>query len=286
MEKFNNDKRIFVFILSTRSGGLGVNLTGADTVIFYDSDWNPSMDAQAQDRCHRIGQTRDVHIYRYERESWSNQNTKCHFFRLICEKSVEENILKKAQQKRLLGEIAIEEGGFTAEFFRQSVNLRELIELPSENSEAVGSKKLPDTLLSQQELEQVQSTKLHWRSEVKNNFWIIQALSKVEDEGDVAATSAAKAEENLELAEFDESKPIEEDSNVKSESKVEKELKSLIEQVQTIHKIVLQPIADCLWWKIASVDTGGEICSLFFGISPRANFSGWVTPNWGTDMLS
>lgn len=64
MERFNNDKRIFCFILSTRSGGVGVNLTGADTVIFYDSDWNPTMDAQAQDRCHRIGQTRDVHIYR------------------------------------------------------------------------------------------------------------------------------------------------------------------------------------------------------------------------------
>ncbi|KAM5125041.1 LOW QUALITY PROTEIN: helicase SRCAP, partial [Mantella aurantiaca] len=64
MERFNMDRRIFCFILSTRSGGVGVNLTGADTVIFYDSDWNPTMDAQAQDRCHRIGQTRDVHIYR------------------------------------------------------------------------------------------------------------------------------------------------------------------------------------------------------------------------------
>ena len=65
MERFNADTRIFCFILSTRSGGVGVNLTGADTVIFYDSDWNPSLDNQAQDRCHRIGQTRDVHIYRY-----------------------------------------------------------------------------------------------------------------------------------------------------------------------------------------------------------------------------
>lgn len=65
MDRFNHDQKIFVFILSTRSGGIGVNLTGADTVIFYDSDWNPTMDAQAQDRCHRIGQTRDVHIYRY-----------------------------------------------------------------------------------------------------------------------------------------------------------------------------------------------------------------------------
>ena len=64
MERFNKDPRIFCFILSTRSGGMGVNLTGANAVIFYDSDWNPTMDAQAQDRCHRIGQTRDVHIYR------------------------------------------------------------------------------------------------------------------------------------------------------------------------------------------------------------------------------
>ena len=50
MEQFNRDPKIFCMILSTRSGGIGVNLTGADTVIFYDSDWNPTIDAQAQDR--------------------------------------------------------------------------------------------------------------------------------------------------------------------------------------------------------------------------------------------
>lgn len=55
MDRFNTDPKLFCFILSTRSGGLGINLTGADTVIFYDSDWNPAMDAQAQDRAHRIG---------------------------------------------------------------------------------------------------------------------------------------------------------------------------------------------------------------------------------------
>lgn len=101
MERFNSDPRIFVFILSTRSGGVGVNLTGADTVIFYDSDWNPTMDAQAQDRCHRIGQTRDVHIYR-----------------LVSEKTIEENILKKANQKRMLGDLAIEGGNFTTAYFK------------------------------------------------------------------------------------------------------------------------------------------------------------------------
>lgn len=82
-EHFNHDKRILCFILSTRSGGLGINLTGADTVIFYDSDWNPSMDKQCQDRAHRIGQTRDVHIYRF-----------------VTQFTIEENIFKKANQKR------------------------------------------------------------------------------------------------------------------------------------------------------------------------------------------
>lgn len=48
MQRFNTDAKLFVFILSTRSGGVGMNLTGADSVIFYDSDWNPAMDAQAR----------------------------------------------------------------------------------------------------------------------------------------------------------------------------------------------------------------------------------------------
>lgn len=50
MQRFNSNPKIFVFILSTRSGGVGMNLTGADTVIFYDSDWNPAMDAQVHSR--------------------------------------------------------------------------------------------------------------------------------------------------------------------------------------------------------------------------------------------
>ena len=83
MERFNHDKKIFCLLLSTRAGGLGVNLIGADTVIFYDSDWNPTVDAQAQDRCHRIGQTKEVNVYR-----------------MVCKDTVEERILETANSKR------------------------------------------------------------------------------------------------------------------------------------------------------------------------------------------
>ena len=63
MDKFNTDPKLFIFILSTRSGGLGINLTGADTVIFYDSDWNPAMDAQAQDRFLASLHIHDIYLY-------------------------------------------------------------------------------------------------------------------------------------------------------------------------------------------------------------------------------
>jgi helicase SWR1 len=101
-DRFNNDTRILAFILSSRSGGLGINLTGADTVIFYDLDWNPAMDKQCQDRCHRIGQTRDVHIYR-----------------LVSEHTIEANILRKANQKRMLDDVVIQEGEFTTDYFNK-----------------------------------------------------------------------------------------------------------------------------------------------------------------------
>lgn len=64
MDEFNNDPDIFAFLLSTRAGGQGLNLTGADTVILHDLDFNPQMDRQAEDRCHRIGQSKPVTIYR------------------------------------------------------------------------------------------------------------------------------------------------------------------------------------------------------------------------------
>eukprot|EP00958_Prasinococcus_capsulatus_P005940 scaffold569_cov408-Prasinococcus_capsulatus_cf.AAC.34 len=67
IKAFNEDPAYSVFLLSTRAGGLGINLTAADTVIIYDSDWNPHQDLQAMDRCHRIGQQKPVHVYRLVR---------------------------------------------------------------------------------------------------------------------------------------------------------------------------------------------------------------------------
>eukprot|EP00004_Rigifila_ramosa_P019855 TRINITY_DN5102_c0_g1_i3.p1 TRINITY_DN5102_c0_g1~~TRINITY_DN5102_c0_g1_i3.p1 ORF type:complete len:635 (-),score=159.93 TRINITY_DN5102_c0_g1_i3:1392-3296(-) len=72
----------FVFLLSTRAGGLGINLATADIVILYDSDWNPQVDLQAQDRAHRIGQTKPVTVFRFATEG-----------------TVEEKIIEKAKKK-------------------------------------------------------------------------------------------------------------------------------------------------------------------------------------------
>jgi helicase SWR1 len=101
-DRFNSDPRILCFILSSRSGGLGINLTGADSVIFYDLDWNPAMDKQCQDRAHRIGQTRDVHIYKF-----------------VSEYTIEANILRKSNQKRLLDDVIIQKGDFTTDTFNK-----------------------------------------------------------------------------------------------------------------------------------------------------------------------
>lgn len=96
LRQFNDpNSDYFVFILSTRAGGLGLNLQSADTVIIYDSDWNPHQDLQAQDRAHRIGQKVEVRI-----------------LRLVTEKSVEETILSRAQSKLEINGKVIQAGKF------------------------------------------------------------------------------------------------------------------------------------------------------------------------------
>lgn len=97
VDKFNNDKEIHAFLISTTAGGTGLNLTGADTVIFYDHDWNPADDNQAQDRAHRIGQTKPVTVYR-----------------LISRGTIEEKILERQVVKQTLADqiVSADEEGF------------------------------------------------------------------------------------------------------------------------------------------------------------------------------
>lgn len=86
IEHFNApDSPDFVFLLSTRAGGMGINLTSADTVIIFDSDWNPQNDLQAMSRAHRIGQTKSVNVYRF-----------------ITKGTMEEDLIERAKRKMVL----------------------------------------------------------------------------------------------------------------------------------------------------------------------------------------
>merc|ERR1712183_306541 len=92
IDHFNAEgSKDFCFLLSTRAGGLGINLATADTVIIFDSDWNPQNDLQAQARAHRIGQKEQVNVYR-----------------LVTKNSVEEDIIERAKKKMVLDHLVIQ----------------------------------------------------------------------------------------------------------------------------------------------------------------------------------
>ncbi|KAM7192481.1 helicase swr-1 [Rhypophila sp. PSN 637] len=177
-DRFNHDPRILCFILSTRSGGLGINLTGADTVIFYDQDWNPAMDKQCQDRCHRIGQTRDVHIYR-----------------LVSEHTIEANILRKASQKQMLDDVVIQEGGFTTDYFNK-ISVRDVI---NNNGEVVANE---IDVAANAAMERVLGG-----VETGNQRTVGRVLEQAEDKEDVAAARVAEKEIQQDDADFLEQQP-------------------------------------------------------------------------------
>jgi len=82
----------FIFLLTTRAGGLGINLVTADTVVLFDSDWNPQADLQAMDRAHRIGQKKQVHVYR-----------------MVTDQSIEEKVVERAARKLKLDQVVIQQ---------------------------------------------------------------------------------------------------------------------------------------------------------------------------------
>ncbi|XVF41426.1 hypothetical protein PTKIN_Ptkin01aG0279200 [Pterospermum kingtungense] len=193
MQRFNTNPKIFLFILSTRSGGVGINLVGADTVIFYDSDWNPAMDQQAQDRCHRIGQTREVHIYR-----------------LISESTIEENILKKANQKRALDDLVIQSGGYNTEFFKKldpmelfsghrTLSVKSIQEEKNQNSTVEDSVSNADVeaalKYAEDEADYMALKKVEQEEAVDNQEFTEEAMSKLEDD-EVVNEDDMKADES------------------------------------------------------------------------------------------
>eukprot|EP00053_Salpingoeca_punica_P020189 m.210151 g.210151 ORF g.210151 m.210151 type:complete len:1163 (-) comp17815_c1_seq2:46-3534(-) len=126
---FQNRDDIFVFLLSTRAGGLGINLTAADTVIFYDSDWNPTVDQQAMDRAHRLGQKRQVTVYR-----------------LLAKNTVDEKILMRAKQKSKIHSMVIQGGQFNPNDMQPDE--RDMVSLLLDDADD------PDEALTQKMLEQ------------------------------------------------------------------------------------------------------------------------------------
>ncbi|TBU58147.1 SNF2 family DNA-dependent ATPase [Dichomitus squalens] len=118
IDEYNKpDSEKFIFLLTTRAGGLGINLTSADVVVLYDSDWNPQADLQAMDRAHRIGQTKQVYVFRF-----------------ITEGSVEERMLERAAQKLRLDQLVIQQGRTQA---TKAANKEELLEMIAHGAEHI-----------------------------------------------------------------------------------------------------------------------------------------------------
>ncbi|KAH8099849.1 SNF2 family DNA-dependent ATPase [Cristinia sonorae] len=118
IDEYNKpDSEKFIFLLTTRAGGLGINLTTADVVVLYDSDWNPQADLQAMDRAHRIGQTKQVYVFRF-----------------ITDGSVEERMLERAAQKLRLDQLVIQQGRSQN---TKAANKDELLEMITHGAENI-----------------------------------------------------------------------------------------------------------------------------------------------------
>ncbi|KQJ87242.1 hypothetical protein BRADI_4g09970v3 [Brachypodium distachyon] len=122
IEAFNKpESEKFIFLLSTRAGGLGINLTTADIVIIYDSDWNPQVDLQAQDRAHRIGQKKEVQVFRF-----------------CTEDTIEEKVIERAYKKLVLDALVIQQGQLTKQ---KAINKDELLQMARFGAERIFSSK-------------------------------------------------------------------------------------------------------------------------------------------------
>ncbi|XP_057806008.1 ISWI chromatin-remodeling complex ATPase CHR17-like isoform X2 [Salvia miltiorrhiza] len=134
IEAFNKPgSEKFVFLLSTRAGGLGINLATADVVIIYDSDWNPQADLQAQDRAHRIGQKKEVQVFRF-----------------CTEYTIEEKVIERAYKKLALDALVIQQGRLAEQ---KTVNKDELLQMVRFGAEMVFSSK--DSTITDEDIDRI-----------------------------------------------------------------------------------------------------------------------------------
>jgi SWI/SNF-related matrix-associated actin-dependent regulator of chromatin subfamily A member 5 len=134
IETFNKPgSEKFVFLLSTRAGGLGINLATADVVILYDSDWNPQVDLQAQDRAHRIGQKKEVQVFRF-----------------CTEYTIEEKVIERAYKKLALDALVIQQGRLAEQ---KTVNKDELLQMVRFGAEMVFSSK--DSTITDEDIDRI-----------------------------------------------------------------------------------------------------------------------------------
>eukprot|EP00271_Cylindrocystis_brebissonii_P005099 TRINITY_DN17038_c0_g1_i1.p1 TRINITY_DN17038_c0_g1~~TRINITY_DN17038_c0_g1_i1.p1 ORF type:complete len:1097 (-),score=364.26 TRINITY_DN17038_c0_g1_i1:1012-4302(-) len=134
IEAFNRENsEKFIFLLSTRAGGLGINLATADVVIIYDSDWNPQADLQAMDRAHRIGQKKEVQVFRF-----------------CTEATIEEKVIERALKKLALDALVIQQGRLAEQ---KAVNKDELLDMVRYGAERVFSSK--DSTISDEDIDRI-----------------------------------------------------------------------------------------------------------------------------------
>nr|GLL41303.1 ISWI chromatin-remodeling complex ATPase CHR11-like [Ipomoea trifida] len=134
IEAFNKPgSEKFAFLLSTRAGGLGINLATADIVILYDSDWNPQVDLQAQDRAHRIGQKKEVQVFRF-----------------CTEYTIEEKVIERAYKKLALDALVIQQGRLAEQ---KAVNKDELLQMVRFGAEMVFSSK--DSTITDEDIDRI-----------------------------------------------------------------------------------------------------------------------------------
>lgn len=137
IKEFNEDPDFKLFLLSTRAGGQGINLASADSVILFDSDWNPQQDLQAQDRAHRIGQKNPVVIYR-----------------LATKNTVEEALLLNADAKRRLEKLVIKKADYKSkgQKLRDEVMTKEALKEFLRKDGEVYTYKSGDQILSEEDM--------------------------------------------------------------------------------------------------------------------------------------